>query len=207
MNESIEEQGSELESTSFNLRGQLKVKEEELLNYEKLVECMRKQLSEFKTRTISSENEWEKEKEELHEMIEQLRTQVKLMRRDQSEKENEHYEVKEMLRRCDIKNQSLEEAVSSLKGNLKKVKDTMGSEIRQLTVSGEESKGKLELFVQELKNELEEQMQEKGTLALEVKRLRGCLERKDQQEKQRKLILMNEFREIDKLEKVVKRIV
>lgn len=44
-------------------------------------------------------------------------------------------------------------------------------------------------------------------LALEVKKLKGSLERKDQQEKQRKLLLMNEFREIDKLERVVKRIV
>jgi hypothetical protein len=42
-------------------------------------------------------------------------------------------------------------------------------------------------------------MEEKGTLALEVKRLRGLIERREQQEKQRKLLLMNEFREIDKL--------
>ena len=83
----------------------------------------------------------------------------------------------------------------------------MGNSIKQLTSSTEEEKGKLEMLSHELKVELEVQMEEKGMLALEVKKLRGALERRDQQEKQRKLLLMNEFREIDKLEKVVKRII
>ena len=76
-------------------------------------------------------------------MIDQLKTQVKLLKRDQSEKENEIYEVKEILKRCDNKNQSLEDTVSSLKTNLKKVKDSMGNSIKQLTNSTEEEKGKL----------------------------------------------------------------
>ena len=76
-------------------------------------------------------------------MIDQLKTQVKLLKRDQSEKENEIYEVKEILKRCDNKNQSLEDTVSSLKTNLKKVKDNMGNSIKQLTNSTEEEKGKL----------------------------------------------------------------
>ena len=75
----------------------------------------------------------------------------------------------------------------------------MGNSIKQLTSSTEEEKGKLEMLSHELKVELEVQMEEKGMLALEVKKLRGALERRDQQEKQRKLLLMNEFREIDKL--------
>ena len=97
-------------------------------------------------------------------------------------------------RRCDNKNQNLEETVTSLKSNLKKVKDSMGNSIKQLTSSTEEEKGKLEMLSHELKVELEVQMEEKGMLALEVKKLRGALERRDQQEKQRKLLLMNEFR-------------
>ena len=87
----MEERGNELESTSFKLTGELKMKDEEILNYEKLVDCMKKQMSEFKTKMISSENEWESEKEQLCELIDQLKTQVKLMKRDQSEKENEIY--------------------------------------------------------------------------------------------------------------------
>ena len=50
------------------------------------------------------------------------------------------------------------------------------------------------MMVHELKAELEVQMEEKSSLALEIKRLRGSIERKDHQEKQRKLLLMNEFR-------------
>lgn len=92
-------------------------------------------------------------------MIEQLRTQVKLLRRDQSEKENEIYEVKQILRRCDNKNQNLEDSISSLKSNLKKMKDSMGCSIKQLTSTSEEEKGKLEMLVQELKAELEVQME------------------------------------------------
>jgi chromosome segregation ATPase len=168
---------------------------------------MRRQLSDFKNKMVSAENEWEKEKEELCEINDQLRTQIKLLRRDQSEKENELYEVKEILRRCDSKNQTLEETVTSLKTNLKKTKSSMDSELRQITSLSEEERGKLEMMVQEFKVELERQMDEKGALALEVKRLRGVVDRRDQQEKQRKLLLMNEFREIDKLEKVVKRII
>lgn len=67
----------------------------------------------------------------------------------------------------------------------------MGSSIKQLTSTSEEEKVKLNLLVQELKGELENEMEEKGTLALEIKRLRGLLERRDQQEKQRKMLLMN----------------
>jgi hypothetical protein len=57
-----------------------------------------------------------------------------------------------------------------------------------------------------LKSELEKQMDEKSTMAAEMKRLKGHIERKEQQEKQRKLLLMSEFREIDKMEKTVKRV-
>ena len=59
MEESMEERGNELESTAFKLTGELKMKDEEILNYEKLVDCMKKQMSEFKTKMVSSENEWE----------------------------------------------------------------------------------------------------------------------------------------------------
>lgn len=52
----MEEKGTELESTSFSLRGELKNKDEEILNYDKLVECMRRQLSDYKKKIISSEN-------------------------------------------------------------------------------------------------------------------------------------------------------
>lgn len=49
-------------------------------------------------------------------------------------------------------------------------------------------------MIAELKCELERQVEEKGSLAAEIKRLRGHIERKEQQEKQRKLLLMSEFR-------------
>lgn len=148
---------------------------------------------------LSNEAEWEKEKQELGEIVEQYRLQIRLLKKDQSQKENEIYEYKEMIKRCDSKNQTLEQTVNTLKSSLKKVKENMDTSIKKLTSSSQEEKGKLQSFVQELKGEVEKQAEEKGTLALEVKRLRGVLDRKDQQEKQRKLLLMNEFREIDKM--------
>lgn len=54
----------------------------------------------------------------------------------------------------------------------------------------EEERARQELFIHELKAEIERQMEEKGSLAAEIKRLKGQLERKEQQEKQRKLLLM-----------------
>ena len=47
---------------------------------------------------------------------------MKLLKRDHSEKENDIYEVKEILKRCDNKNQSLEDTVTLLKKDLKKNK-------------------------------------------------------------------------------------
>lgn len=55
---------------------------------------MRKQISDFRAKMVNAEDQWQKEKQELCEVIDQLKTQVKLLRRDQSEKENEIYEVK-----------------------------------------------------------------------------------------------------------------
>lgn len=111
------------------------------------------------------------------------------------------------MKKCDTKNQALESTVTSLKTNLKKFKVNTDTNIKKTISMGEEEKGKLELMIAELKYELEKQMEEKGSMAAEVKRLRGQIERKEQQEKQRKLLLMSEFREIDKMEKIVKKII
>lgn len=99
-----------------------------------------------------------------------------------------------MIKKYDTKNQALESTVTSLKSNLKKFKVNNDTSLKKMTTSSEEERSKLELFIHELKSELEEQMQEKAALFAEVKRLKGFLERKDQQEKQRKLLLMTEFR-------------
>jgi hypothetical protein len=133
--------------------------------------------------------------------------QVKFLRKDQAGKENEIYEFKEMIKKCDSKNQSLESTVTTLKTNLKKFKVNTDTSIKKVTSTSEEERLKQDLFIHELKTELERQMEEKGALAGEIRRLKGQLERKEQQEKQRKLLLMTEFREIDKMEKVVKKII
>jgi|JI6StandDraft_1071083.scaffolds.fasta_scaffold63539_3 hypothetical protein len=52
---------------------------------------MRRQLSDYKKKIIGSENEWEREKDELCEMVDQLKTQMRLMRKDQGEKETQIY--------------------------------------------------------------------------------------------------------------------
>lgn len=112
-----------------------------------------------------------------------------------------------MIKKCDSKNQALESTVTTLKTNLKKFKVNTDTSIKKMSSSSEEERAKQELFIHELKTELEKQMDEKGSLLAEIKRLKGQIERKEQQEKQRKLLLMTEFREIDKMEKVVKKII
>ena len=64
------------------------------MNYEKLTECMRRQLSDYKARLLSNEAEWVKEKSELIEFIDQYKLQNRLLKKDQAEKENEIYEFK-----------------------------------------------------------------------------------------------------------------
>jgi len=55
---------------------------------------MRRQLSDYKARLLSNEAEWEKEKIELIEFIDQYKLQNRLLKKDQTEKENEIYEFK-----------------------------------------------------------------------------------------------------------------
>jgi len=59
--------------------------------------------------------------------------QLRIFKKDQAEKENEIYEFKEMIKRCDHKNQTLEETVNTLKTSLKKVKGSMDTSIKKLT--------------------------------------------------------------------------
>lgn len=59
-----------------------------------------------------------------------------------------------MIRRCDQKNQSLEETVTTLKNTLKKMKDSNDTTLKKLTSSSEEERNRLELLVHELKEEL-----------------------------------------------------
>jgi len=40
----------------------LKIKQEEISNYDKLVECMRKQISDFRAKMVNAEDQWQKEK-------------------------------------------------------------------------------------------------------------------------------------------------
>ena len=139
-------------------------------------------------------------------VIEQLRAQVKNLRRDQNDKENELYEYKEMVKKCDVKNQSLESTVNTLKSTLRKVKNSADTNIKKLANNTEEERGKMEMFISELKGEVERQVEDKIAMAGEIRKLKGLLERKEQQERQRKVLLMNEFREIDRMDKVVKKV-
>ena len=68
---------------------------------------MRRQLADYKTRLLSNEAEWEKQKSELIDFIDQYKLQNRLLKKDQAEKENEIYEFKQMIKRCDNKNQTL----------------------------------------------------------------------------------------------------
>jgi hypothetical protein len=56
-----------------------------------------------------------------------------------------------MIKKCDAKNQNLESTVTTLKTNLKKFKVNTDCNIKKLTSETEEERGKLELFVDELK--------------------------------------------------------
>jgi hypothetical protein len=55
---------------------------------------MRRQLADYKTRLLSNEAEWEKQKSELIDFIDQYKLQNRLLKKDQAEKENEIYEFK-----------------------------------------------------------------------------------------------------------------
>jgi predicted RNase H-like nuclease (RuvC/YqgF family) len=80
--------------------------------------------------------------------------QVKVLRKDQSDKENEIYEFKEMIKKCDGKNQALESTVTTLKANLKKFKVNTDTSFKKMSSSSEEERARQELFIHELKVEL-----------------------------------------------------
>ncbi len=56
-----------------------------------------------------------------------------------------------MIKKCDTKNQTLEQTVESLKSNMKKFKVNTDTNIKKMTSSTDEEKGKMELFIHELK--------------------------------------------------------
>ena len=49
----------------------------------------------------------------------------------------------------------------------------------------------MELFIGELKGEIEKQVEDKIAMATEIRRLKAHIERKEQQDRQRKVLLMN----------------
>ncbi len=63
-----------------------------------------------------------------------------------------------MIKKCDAKNQALESSVLSLKTNLKKFKVNTDTNLKKVTSSSEDERLKQELFIQELKSEIEKQM-------------------------------------------------
>lgn len=80
--------------------------------------------------------------------------QLKLMKKDQSQKENQIYEYKEMIKKCDNKNQALESTVTTLKANLKKFKANTDTSFKKMSSTSEEERSKQEIFIHELKAEL-----------------------------------------------------
>jgi CHASE3 domain sensor protein len=64
------------------------VREEDLTGFEKVVESFKKQNGEYKSKLAALQDSFSKEREEYLEAIEQLKSQIKVLRRDQSEKEN-----------------------------------------------------------------------------------------------------------------------
>lgn len=65
---------------------------------------------------------------------------------------------------------------------------------------------RLEAFVQELKNSIEELMEVKNRLLGENRRFLAILKKKEQSDRQRKQLLLTEFKEIDRIEKVIDRL-
>lgn len=108
------------------------------MGFEKVVESFKKQNNEYKAKIVSIQDNFEREKSEYLEAIEQLRMQVKLLRKDQSDKENEIYEFKEMIKKCDTKNQALESTVNSLKTNLKKFKANTDTSLKKMSSTSED---------------------------------------------------------------------
>lgn len=110
-----------------------------------------------------------------------------------------------MLKKCDGKNVGLEETVNSLKQSMKKFKDYSEGNLKQLIEDSEAERVRLEGIIEELKSSFEEALTQKDLLDNDNKKLRTIIEKKDQQERQRKQMLIDEFREIDKLDRIVRR--
>jgi chloramphenicol O-acetyltransferase len=59
-----------------------------------VVETFKKQNSEYKVKLVTIQDDFDKKEQEYLEAIEQLKSQIRMLRKDQSEKENELYEFK-----------------------------------------------------------------------------------------------------------------
>jgi hypothetical protein len=73
-----------LEESKELLQREIRVREEELCNFERVAEGLRRQSSEWRGKLSSLQGEYDRERGEWQELAEQLRHQLKLSRREQS---------------------------------------------------------------------------------------------------------------------------
>ena len=74
---------------------------------------------------------------------------------------------------------------------------------KKLRYESDSGIARLEAFVRELKDSIEELMEVKNHLLSENRRLVAILKKKEQAERHRKQFLATEFKEIDKIERVI----
>lgn len=110
------------------------------------------------------------------------------------------------MKKLQISNHDMKENIEDMKLDYKKTCDLYENNYRKLKNQSEGEIKRHESVIREFKDSIEDLMEVKNHLFLENKKMLAILKKKEQVERQRKHILKSEFREIDRIEKVIDRL-
>lgn len=171
---------------------EIKVREADCVNLEKMLENLKKDNTLLKDDLDSTIAALEKKNVDYDELVEQAKVQLRNCKKEIKDKNTLVYELRDALTKAEDQIVALESAVENLKSNQKRFKDVSDANYKKLAQDYSDEKCRLEVFIEELKASVEKQLEAKIATQNENKRLKCTIERKEQQDRTRKTILKNE---------------
>lgn len=144
---------------------------------------------------------------EIKSMSEKFKIKLAAMKKEFKNKDKECVDLKEALRKTEKDKSDNTIEVEELRIQIKKLKETTEITSKKLEVDFNLERQNLQAIINQHITTIDDLINVKNDLASENRRLLAILKKKEVVEKQRRQLLRTELKEIDKLEKVIDRIV
>lgn len=185
---------------------QIKSRDTTILDLEKALEHARKTNLEMKNDISKFSEEVNSREHELSSMCTKLKHQINQNKKNLSDKDGKIEQLQSQIKKINMANQELKKQNQNIKIDYKKTCELYECGSKKLKYESDSEIGRLEAFIKELKDSIEQLMQVKNHLMMENRKLMAILKKKEQTERQRKQLLRTEFKEIDRIQKVIDRL-